>query len=379
MLMMFEDGIRGEMCQAVHRYYKANNKYMKNYDKNKILTFLLYLDANNLYGWAMSQKLPLDNFKWIEKDDLLKFNENFIKNYDENSDKGYLLEVDIEYPKNLHKLHSDLPFLPERMTINKCTKFVCNVQDKENYVVHIRPLRQALNHSLKLKKVHEVIEFRQEAWLKPYIDMNTELRKESKNEFEKNLFKLMNNSMFGKTMENVRNHRDITVVTTNKQRNKFASEHNYHSTKYISKDLLIMEIKKTEVKMNKPMYLGQAVLDISKTLMYEFWYDYLKPKYGDKVKLCYMDTDSFVIYVETEDFYKDIANDVDKWFYTSNYDKMDERQLPIGKNKKVTGLFNDELGGKIMTEFGALRAKAYSNKLDDDTEHKKNPKERRNA
>ena len=113
MLMMFEDGIRGEMCQAVHRYYKANNKYMKNYDKNKILTFLLYLDAYNLYGWAMSQKLPADNFKWIEKDDLLKFNENFIKNYDENSDKGYLLEVDIEYPKNLHKLHSDLPFLPE--------------------------------------------------------------------------------------------------------------------------------------------------------------------------------------------------------------------------------------------------------------------------
>ena len=113
MLMMFEDGIRGEMCQAAHRYYKANNKYMKNYDKNKILTFLLYLDAYNLYGWAMSQKLPADNFKWIEKDDLLKFNENFIKNYDENSDKGYLLEVDIEYPKNLHKLHSDLPFLPE--------------------------------------------------------------------------------------------------------------------------------------------------------------------------------------------------------------------------------------------------------------------------
>ena len=146
MLMMFEDGIRGGMCQAVHRYYKANNKYMKNYDKNKVSLFLLYLDANNLYGWAMSQKLPVDNFKWIEKDDLLKFDENFIKNYDENSDKGYILEVDIEYPKNLHKLHSDLPFLPERMTINKCTKLVCTVQDKENNVVHIRALKQALNH-----------------------------------------------------------------------------------------------------------------------------------------------------------------------------------------------------------------------------------------
>ena len=281
MLMMFGDGIRAGMCQAVHRYYKANNKNMKNYDKNKAFLFLLYLDANNLYGWAMSQKLPIDNFKWIEKDDLLKFDENFIKNYDENSDKGYILEVDIEYPKNLHKLHSDLPFLPERMTINKCTKFVCNVQDKENYVVHIRALRQALNHGLKLKKVHEVIEFRQEAWLKPYIDMNTELRKEAKNKFEKYFVKLMNNSMFRKAMENVRSHRDIKLVTSNKQRNKFASEHNYHSTKYISKVLLVMEMKKTEAKINKPMYLGEAVLDISKTLMYEFWYDYLKLKYGD--------------------------------------------------------------------------------------------------
>ena len=281
MLMMFEDGIRGGMCQAVHRYYKANNKYMNNYDKNKI-SFLLYLDANNLYGWTMSQKLPLVNFKWIKKDDILKFNEDFINNYEENGDKGYLLEVDIEYPKNLHTLHSDLPFLPERMRINKCTKLVCTVQDKENDVLHIRTLKQTLNHGLILKKVHHgVIEFRQEAWLKPYIDMNIELRKEAKNKFEKYFVKLMNNSMFRKAMENVRNHRDIKLVTSNKQRNKFASEHNYHSTKYISKVLLVIRMKKTEAKINKPMYLGEAVLDISKTLMYEFWYDYLKLKYGD--------------------------------------------------------------------------------------------------
>ena len=130
-------------------------------------------------------------------------------------------------------------------------------------------------------------------------------------------------------------------------------------------------MKKTEVKMNKPMYLGQAVLDISKTLMYEFWYDYLKPKYGDRVTLCCMNADSFITYIGTEDFYKDIANDVDKWFDTSNYDKKDERPLPIGKNKKVIRMFKDELGGKIMTEFCALRAKAYSYKLDDGTENKK--------
>ena len=179
MLMMFEEGIRGGMCQAVYRYAEANNKYMNNYDENTESSFLEYVDANNLYGWAMPQKLPVDNFKWIKKDDLLKFDESVIKNYDKNSDKGYILEADVEFPKNLHKLHSDLPFLPERMKINKCSKLVCTVYDKENYVVHIRALKQALDHGLILKKVYRVIELRQEAWLKPYIDMNTELRKEA--------------------------------------------------------------------------------------------------------------------------------------------------------------------------------------------------------
>ena len=134
---------------------------------------------------------------------------------------------------------------------------------------------------------------------------------------------------------------------------------------------MIIEMRKVEAKMNKPIYLGQAILDISETLMYEFWYDYIKPKYGDKARLCYMDTDSFVMNIKTEDFYKDIASDVERWFDTSNYDKKDNRPLPIGKNKKVIGLFKDELGGKIMIEFCALRAKAYAYRLDDDTEKKK--------
>ena len=223
-------------------------------------------------------------------------------NYDENSDKGYILKVDVEYPENICMLHSDLVFLPQRMKISKCTKLVCTTQNKENYVIHIRALKQALNHGLKLTKVHRIIQFDQEAWLKPYIDMNTDLRKDAKNDFEKDFFKLMNNSVFGKTMENVRNHRDIKLVTSEKRSSILASEPNYHSTKYISEDLLLMEMRKVEVKMNKPIYLGQAILDISKTFMYEFWYDYIKPKYGDKARLCYMDTDSFVIYVKTEDF-----------------------------------------------------------------------------
>ena len=199
----------------------------------------------------------------------------------------------------------------------------------------------------------------------------TTLRTDAKSDFEKDFFKLMNNSVFGKTMENVRNHRGIKIVTTNKQRNKYVSEPNYHTTKQISKNLLIMEMKKTEVTVDKPIYLGQAILDISKTLMYEFWYDYIKPKYEDKVRLCYMDTDSLVIYVETEDFYKDIAGDFEKWFDTSNYAEKDKRTLPIGINKKVSGKFKDELGGKIITGFCTLRAKTYIYITEDGGVHKR--------
>ena len=191
MLLMVEKGIRGEICHAIYRYAKANNKYMKNYNKCKEESFIQYLDANNLYGWAMSQKLPVSGFKW--KKNMSKFAKEVIKDYDEDSDKKYILEVDVKYPKKLHDLHGDLSFSHERMTIDKCKKLVCNLYNKKNYVVQIRSLKQALNHGLILKMVHRVIQFNQEAWLKPCIDMNTELRKKAKNDFEKDFFKLMNN------------------------------------------------------------------------------------------------------------------------------------------------------------------------------------------
>ena len=224
MLLMVEKGIREGICHSIHRYAKANNKYMQNYNNNEESSYIQYLDANNFYGWAMPKKLPVNGFKWLdtsETSDLArssKINEDFIKNYDENNGKGYILEEDVKYPKRLHELHSDLPFSSERMEVNKCKKLVCNLFNKKKYVVHINALKQALNHGLKLKKIHRVIEFNQEAWLRPYIDVNTELREEAKNGFEKDLFKLMNNSVFGKTMENIRKHRDIKLVTTDKKK-----------------------------------------------------------------------------------------------------------------------------------------------------------------
>ena len=281
----------------------------------------------------MSQKLPVNSFKWVKNTS--KIDEKFIKSYDEDSVKGYIFEVDVKYPKRLHDLHSDLPFLPKRMKIDKCKKLLCNLRNKKKYVVHIRSLKQAPNYGLKLKKVHRIVEFHQESWLKPHIDMNTELRKIAKNDFEKDFFKLMNNAVFGKTMENVRKHRDIKLVITDKKRSKLVSEPNYHTMNYISEDLSIIEMKLTKLKMNKLVYLGLSILEISKLLMYEFWYDFMKPKYGDNVKLCYMDTDSFIMNIKTEDFYK------------------------------------DELGGRVITEFVALRPKTYSYLTDDCKEDKK--------
>ena len=274
------------------------------------------------------------------------FNEHFTKNYNENSDEGYFLEIDIDYPKQLQSSHKDLPFLPERRKLVKVKRLVYSIGDKEKYVIHIRALKQALNNGLKLKEVHRVIKFQQKAWLKPYIDMNTKLRKEAKNEFEKDSFKLMNNSVFGKKMENVREYRDIKLVTTEKRRIKLVSEPIYHTMKHFSDNLLAIEMNKARVKMNKPLKLGMSILDISKTLMYEFCYDYL-----DKAKLCYMDTDSFVLNIFTEDFFEDIDNNVERWFDTSNYDKNDKRPFKIRVNKKVTGVFKDELGGKIQMQM----------------------------
>ena len=271
MLLMVEEGIRGGICHAVQRYAHANNKYMNDYDRKKKSSYIQYLDAHNLYGKAMTEKLPVKGFRWM--DDVSKIDDNFVKVYNKNDNKSYLRDIDVDYPSKLQNLHSDLPFLPERMVINNTKKLVCNLNDKKDYIVHSNVLKQALDHGLKLRKVHRIIEFEQKAWLKEYIDVNTELRKKATNDSEKDFFKLMNNAVFGKTMENVRKHRDIKLVKT---------EPNFHTMKLIYNNLAIIEMRKVKVKMNKPIYLGLSILDICKITMYEFWYDYVKIKYKNE-------------------------------------------------------------------------------------------------
>ena len=224
---------------------------------------------------CMSQKILVNKFQWIEETS--QFNEFFIKIYNEEIDEGNFLEIHVQWPKKLHDLHNDLPFLSERMKLEKFEKLVANLYDKTEHSIHMGNSKQALNHWLILKKVHRVIKFNQNAWLTPYIDMNTELREKAKNIFEKDFFKLMNNAVFRKSVENVRKHTNIKLVTTEGRRNCLISEPKNYPTKVFTEDLLAIEMKKTKILMNKPVYLGLSILDLSKTVTYEFWYDYVKP------------------------------------------------------------------------------------------------------
>ena len=228
-----------------------------------------------MYGWGMPQKLLVNGFKLIE--DISEIDESFIESYNEESGDGYFLEVDVQYPENLHNLHNDLLFLLERMKTERIFKVIGDLHDKTGYVVHKRNLKQVLNHELVLKKVYRVIKFNQKSWLKPYIHMNTNLRKAAKNGSEKDYFKLMNNSVFGKTMQNARKHRDIKLVTE-RRRNYIVPEPNYHTRKIFTENLLAIEMKKTQTLMNKTVCLGLSILGQSKTVIYEFCNDYVKPK-----------------------------------------------------------------------------------------------------
>ena len=224
---------------------------------------------------------------------------------------------------------------------------------------------------MKLKKIHRGIKFVESEWMKPYIDMNTKLTAKAKNNFEKDFYKLMNNAVFGKTMENIRNRKDVKLVNSVEKLRKLIAMPNFANRKIFSENLISVHMKKTNLTINKPVYLGMCILDLSKTVMYEFHYKYIKEKYGDKAKLLFTDTDSLMYEIETEDFYKDISGDVKDRFDTSDYPENHPSGIPTGENKKVLGMFKDEAAGKIIKEFVGLRAKLYSYKMDEGEESKK--------
>uniref|UniRef100_A0A1I7WIE3 DNA-directed DNA polymerase n=1 Tax=Heterorhabditis bacteriophora TaxID=37862 RepID=A0A1I7WIE3_HETBA len=287
--LMIEDGIRGGMVNAVKRYSKANNKYMKNFNPEELSNYLVYLDANNLYGWAMKQKLPLRNFVFESQDEIIGLNgvtnkQAFIKDYIKKLNKqrkGCILEVDLEYPKEIHNAHNDIPLCSEIKDFgNNGIKKLCNtLHDKNNYVIHYRNLIQALELGLKLEKINRIIKFDESNWLAPYIDLNTNLRKKCKNEFEKkDFYKLMNNSVFGKTMENVRNRlvfegeniltqEGLQYISKKARIEKLSKKPNFNRNIIINNELNLVEMAKTNIVLDKPIYVGFAILDLSKYLI----------------------------------------------------------------------------------------------------------------
>ena len=371
MLLMFEKGIRGGISIISNRYGEANNKYMrKGFNKNKPSKYLMYLDANNLYGCAMSEKLPTHGFKWLSGGEMGKlFNNQVLQVWEKIP---CILEVDLEYPENLHDLHNDYPFCPEKVKCkNRVEKLIPNLNDKTKYIIHYKNLIQCLRAGMKLKKIHRGIKFVESEWMKPYIDKNTNLRAKAKNNFEKDFFKLMNNSVFGKTMENIRNRVDVKLVNTKEKLRKLVAKPNFKGRKIFNENLVSVHMKKTSLTMNKPIYLGMCILDLSKIIMFDFHYNYIKSKYADKAKLLFTDTDSLMYEIETEDFYKDISGDVKDRFDTSDYPENHPSGIPTGENKKVLGMMKDEAAGKIIKEFVGLRSKLYSFVMDDGGETKK--------
>lgn len=367
MYLMLERGIRGGQSVIFKKYAKANNKYLDNYDENKPSNYVIYLDANNLYGEAMTHKLPISGFKWVDDVDI-----NTIMNYTEESDIGYILDVYLEYPNELHDLHNDYPLAPEKLKLGQCEKLCGTFNDKTEYVVHISNLKYYLEKGMILKKINRCIKFNQSAWLSGWIEKNTAYRQASQNDFEKDYFKLMNNAVFGKTMENVRGRMDVKCAFDEQYYLKYTTKPNFNKSEKIGVDddkffkLVLMD--KKVVTLDKPIYAGFSILDLSKLHMYKFHYDTMKPKYGDKIQLLMTDTDSLVYEVQTDDIYKDMY-EMKEHFDLSGYSKANPIYDAI--NNKVIGKFKDETGDNIITEFAALRPKCYSFLTNDNKESKK--------
>ena len=360
MLLMFEKGIRGGISMISNRHGRANNKFMKEqFDSSQPSKFVTYLDANNLYGWAMMKPLPVGDFHWMTGDELWNWMEF-----------PCVLEVDLEYPEELHDFHNDYPLAPERIKINKVEKLIPTLLKKEKYVLHRENLKLYLSLGLKLKWIHRGIKFREKPWMKSYIELNTDLRTKGKNDFEKDFFKLMNNSVFGKTMENIRNRVDVRLVGNREKAQKLIAKPNLKHWICFDENLIGIHLKRIKLVFNKPVYCGMSILDLSKTMIYDFHYNYIIPKFGKKQKLLFTDTDSLCYEIETDDFFADIAGDVKELFDTSNFDKNHPSGIQ-GKNKKVPGMMKDEAGGKIIEEFVGLRAKLYSYKMFEGKEEKK--------
>ena len=370
MYLMVENNMRGGIATISHRHALANNHLVEGHDPLKSNSWITYLDANNLYGTAMSEPLPVGNFRFLDDNEIAQFDVTSIPT---DSEIGYIIECDLTYPHHLHHLHNDYPMAPEHMTVTRdmlsdyaldisgkqwkpSQKLVPNLNDKTKYVCHYRNLQFYIQHGLICTKIHRVIAFTQEAWLQPWIAHCTRRRQAARTEFESDLAKLQANATFGKTMEQVRNRVNIRLIADPKKLAKAVSRPAFKQAEIINEDLTMVRGARGRVILEKPISVGFAILELSKLVMYRFYYEHLKPTYQDKCKLLFTDTDSFCCHIETEDLYADM--ELHKHLYdTSNFG---DHPLYSPINKRVLGKFKSETGAVPPREFVGLRAKMYS-------------------
>ena len=367
--LFLEKGMRGSISYISKRYSKSDDN-----------TTIMYWDANNLFGWAMIQDLPYCGFKFLSQKEI----DEFSLTVSENSPIGYILEVDLKYCKKLHDSHSDYPFCPEKIEISSdmlskyCSeiadqygikvgavkKLISNLGDKVKYVVHYKNLEYYLSLGMKLVKIHRTLSFKQSNWLRSYVDFNTEKRKQSSCEFDKNFFKLMINCEYGKSMENIRKRFNVKLINDQKTYLKYVNKPNFISQKVFDKNFVAIHCVKTVLTLNKPIYVGFCVLELSKLLKYQFHYDYVLKTFN-RVKLLFTDTHSLVREIKNDNVYDQCFKDK-HLFDFSGYSK--DSVYYDSLNKNVLGKMKDELNGVKIVEFIGLKSKMYSLIADNDKE-----------
>ena len=374
-------GIRGGMSMVSKRHAVANNKYVEGYNSLKSSSFILYLDANNLYGRAMQEYLPWKNFEWMSPHQL---NYEFIKWLEPEGEVGCIIQCSLEYPVALHDYHSDYPLAPLKKSIpysmlspvarmicdkhklkrtTNVEKLLATVEDKDFYILHYRNLQLYVSLGLRVKKIHAGIIFKQGPIMKSYIDFNSEKRAQATNKFDTDFYKLLSNSLYGKTIENPEKRSKVKLCSESSTYENYVGKPNFKNAKRINSKLVGVEMKYSSIKINKPFYIGMSILDLSKWHMYNFHYNVMKAIFGDRVHLLYMDTDSFIYEISSADVYEELRPHTRDYFDFSNY--PENHMLKNSCKKKVPGKFKDESASKCITEFVGLRSKMYSFMFDD--------------
>ena len=369
-----EKGIRGGVTNVVQRYAKANNSELSSFDRARPQSSIMYLDCNNLYGYAMMQFLPYKGFRWLSPKEIDNFD---VQNVAVNSKLGYILQVDLQYPFELHDAHNMLPLAPEKMKIqyndlspfvrnvvdllkikvsDKILKLVPNLRDKSNYILHYRNLQFYLQKGMHLTNIHKILCFKQKPWMRRYIDFNTQKRQLAASTFDRNFFKLMTNAVYGKSLENQKKRIDFRLVSDSKRCQTLLNKPHFHSIKIFNSNLIGVQMRRPVINLDKPIYVGFAVLDLSK--LHNFHYNcILKAFDQNSVRLLYMDTDSFIYHITCDDLIQPLTPFLGKFDF-SNLDETHPRFTR--KNALIPGKFKDETGGKPIQEFIGLRSKMYS-------------------